>query len=55
MVAHLAPGVAYPVEAPADLPQHFQPGFASGIPQINILPPVSTRGDMIKTAGEFEP
>ena len=44
MVAHLAPGVAHPVEASADLPQHFQPGFAIGIPQIDILPPVATRG-----------
>jgi len=32
----------------------FQPGFAVGVVVIDVLAPVAARGDVIKTAGEFQ-
>jgi hypothetical protein len=51
---HLAPGVTYPVEALAYLPKHFQPCLSVMVWQVNILPPVAMRGDMVNATGEYE-
>ena len=54
VIAHLAPGVERPVVAPTTLGKGFQPGFAVGVVVIDVLAPVAARGDVIKTAREFQ-
>jgi hypothetical protein len=46
--------VERPVVAPTTLGKGFQPGFAVGVVVIDVLAPVAARGDVIKTAGEFQ-
>ena len=53
MVVHEAVGVAYPVEAPADLAKENDPVLAVSIVQIDGLPPVASRGNVVQSAGEF--
>jgi hypothetical protein len=53
MVAHLAPGVADPVAAPADCAEDLQPEPAVLFVQIDILPPLPPGGDIGEPAGQF--
>ena len=53
VVVHEAVGVAYPVEAPADLAKEGEPVLAVSIVQIDGLPPVASRGNVVQSAGEF--
>ena len=54
MVRHLAPGMAHPVEARADLTEHAQPGQPVGVGQIDILLTITARCDMVKAPGKFK-
>ena len=54
MVGHLAPGMAHPVEALAELAEDFKPADSIGVGQIDTFAPIATRGDVVDTAGEFE-
>lgn len=51
---HQAPRMTHPVEAPADLAEHLQPHLPVGVRQIDVLAPVTARGDMVEAASEFE-
>ena len=53
VVVHESVGVAYPVEAPADLAKEGEPALAVSIVQIDGPPPVATRGNVVQRAGEF--
>ena len=53
VVVHEAVGVAYPVEAQADLAEEGQLGLAVSIVQIDGLPPVASLGSVVQSAGEF--
>ena len=55
VIPHLALGVHDPVEALADLGQDLQPRLPILILQIDGLPPVSARGDMVERAGKLDP
>ena len=54
VVGHLAIGMAHPVEAFADFGESFKPGHTIFIRKENVLAPVSTRGNVIERAREFE-
>ena len=54
MVAHQAIGVDHPVESINRFGQHRQKQRPVGVVPIDILPPVTTRSDVIKTVREFE-
>ena len=49
-----AVGVAYPVEALADLAEEGQPLLAVSIIQIDGLSPVATRGNRVQSAGGIQ-
>lgn len=53
VLVHEAAGVAYPVEALADLAEEGQPLLAVSIAQIDRLSPVATRGNGVQSAWEF--
>ncbi|MDO9400190.1 MAG: hypothetical protein Q7T46_01805 [Polaromonas sp.] len=53
VVVHEAVGVAYPIEALADLAEEGEPLLAVSIVQIDRLSPVATRGNVVQSAGEF--
>jgi len=55
LVPHLAIRMDDPVEALADMAQHLQPQVPILILDINGLPPVSPRGDMVERAGKRDP
>ena len=54
MVAHQAIGVDHPVESINRFGQHLQKQRPVGVVPIDILPPVTTRSDVIKAVREFE-
>jgi len=54
VVGHLALGVDDPVKSFATLGQHFQPRYAVGIVNVDVLAPVAARRDVVQSAGEFE-
>jgi len=54
MVAHQAIGVDHPVESINRLGQHLQKQLPVGVVPIDILPPVTTRSDVIEAVREFE-
>jgi hypothetical protein len=51
VVGHLAVGMAAPIEPAADLPEELQPSAAVIVVEIDVLPSVAPRGDMIEPAG----
>ena len=53
VIAHLPPGVTFPVEALVALSQYPQPDFPVVVQQVNILLS-APRGDVVKTSGKFE-
>jgi|GEM_PF-4175592 len=53
VVRHLAVGVAHPFEPRTYLPKCFQPRETILVREINILSPITTRSDVIESAGEF--
>jgi hypothetical protein len=54
MVAHQAVGVHQPVEPTTDTPKHIKEGMAVPIAEVNVLFPVTTRGDVVQGTSEFE-
>ena len=54
VIAHLAPRMDQPVVALAGLRQCREPRFAVGVIVIDVLTPVTARGDVIETTGNFE-
>ncbi len=53
VVTHLTVGVADPVEAFADVPQHIQPQIPIFLFEVDILPPVATLGDVVEGTGKL--
>jgi hypothetical protein len=54
VIGHLAPGVAHPVEALADLAEYLQPHFPVAVGQIDVIPTGTPRGDVVKASGKFK-
>ena len=54
MVAQQAIGVDHPIASINRFGQHLQKQLPVGIVPIDILPPITSRSDVIKTMSEFE-
>jgi len=54
VIAHLAIGVAYPVESLANLAECFQPRHAIFIRAIDVLAPITSGSDVIERASKFK-
>lgn len=54
VIAHLAPGMAGPIETRTDIREHYQPDLSIRISQVNVFPPIPTRGDVIQPTGKFK-
>ncbi len=54
LTAHPAIGVDHPAESINRFGQHLQKQRPVGVVPIDALPPVTTRGDVIKAVREFE-
>ena len=54
VIVHLTPGMAYPVEALANLTQYRQPCVSVGVGSVDILSTVTPRSDVIKTTGQLK-
>jgi hypothetical protein len=53
VIGHLTIGVTYPIEALADFGKCFKPRDAILVRKKNVLTPVTTRGNVVKSAGKF--
>jgi hypothetical protein len=54
VIGHLAPGVAVPIESLANGAQDGEPLESVGIVEEDVLTPVTSRGDVVETAGKFD-
>jgi hypothetical protein len=51
MIGHLAVGMAAPIKAFTYLTKQSQPRFAVSIGKIDVLAPVSARGNVVQSIG----
>ena len=54
MVAHLSERMHHPVEALAGVAQNVKPFASVVVVQVDVFAPVTTRGDVVKGAGELQ-
>ena len=55
VIRHLAPGVAHPIEASANLAERLKPCTPISVIEINVLAPVTTRSDVVQASSQFDP
>ena len=53
VIGHLTIGMTHPIETPADVGKYFKPRYAIFVRKKNVLTPVSTRGDVVESAGKL--
>lgn len=53
VIGHLTIGMTYPIEPFADFGKCFKPRDAIIVRQKYVIAAVSTRGNMVKSAGKF--